>query len=461
MQIIKPNTKFDFVNRIKLFGSLSVGLVLLSLVGIATRGFNWGIDFAGGTELQVRFDQDVATADLRQALVDMGFEKNQVQDYGAPSDHEYLLRVERITSLSEARVARLREEAIAHFGADRLHSVVFEANQGDRLAMDFSLQIPEDAPKPAPVAADVDGGSQDGSSQDGSAGVSEPAPVDKEEQALKDQAAKEDNAVTALKQEVEDFFATAKVELRPNESVTASAVRDSRVELIVHFKGVSGRVVKTLTQKFGLACTDANAKQVCTNTKTCMSGHCRVDNRRTDYVDSTVSKELRTDGLLAIIYALIGILIYIAVRFDFYFSPGAVVALMHDVIITMGIFAWTGLEFDLTVVAALLTIVGYSLNDTIVVYDRIRETLPSEDKLKEQDRGTYVNTAINDTLSRTLLTSITTMLVIIALLFFATGVIKTFGIALLIGVTIGTYSSVFVASPVYLTLKKVLPGSER
>ncbi len=451
MQIIKPHTKFDFVGRIKIYGSISAGLMILAIIGMLVRGFNWGIDFAGGTELQVRFDQDVKAADLRQSLVDMGFKKNQVQNYGDPEDHEYLLRIERITSLTTARVDRLREAAIKKFGAERLHEVIFVPREGDHLVMNFSL------PKlaAAPVLAEDAGVNEDGGAQQ-----SAPAAAPSKEEQLKKKAAQTEKAIAGLKQEVHDFFAAEKIDLRPNDPIEAGSPRSGRVELTVHFKGVSGRIVQALTQRFGVACTADNAATVCSNTKTCDDGHCKVDNRRTDYVDSNVSKELRTDGLLAIIYALIGILIYIAVRFDFYFSPGAVVALVHDVTITMGIFAWTGMEFDLTVVAALLTIVGYSLNDTIVVYDRIRETMPSEDKVKESERGGYVNQAINDTLSRTLLTSITTMLVIVALLIFATGVIKTFGIAMAIGVTVGTYSSVFVASPVYLILRKWMPSNE-
>lgn len=456
MQIIKPNTKIDFVGRIKLLGGLSAGLVILSIVGMAVRGFNWGIDFAGGTELQVRFDQKVKAADLRKALVDMGFEKNQVQNYGDVGDNEYLLRIERITSLSAARVDRLREEAIKHFGDKRLHEVVFNPREGDHLLMNFSLPIPT-----ADDAAVAKTGEDAGMNEDGGAAQSKAADALSDEQKIKQQSLRTEKAIASLQQEVMNFFAKEKIDLRPNEPIKAGSVRSGRIELTVHFKGVSGRIVESLSQSFGVACTADNAASVCTSTKTCSSGHCKVDNRRTDYVDSNVSKELRTDGLLAIVYALIGILIYIAVRFDFYFSPGAVVALVHDVLITMGVFAWTGMEFDLTVVAALLTIVGYSLNDTIVVYDRIRETMPADDKVKESERPGYVNQAINDTLSRTLLTSLTTLLVIVALLVFATGVIKTFGIAMAIGVLVGTYSSVVVASPVYLVLRRMIPSKER
>ncbi len=436
MQLIKPGTKIDFMGRTRVFGGVSVGLVLLALVGIAARGFNWGIDFSGGTELQIRFDQQVATTEIRKTLVELGFDKNQVQPYGGPESHEYLVRVERITSLSDERVSRLREQALQHFGADKLHSLVFEPNAGDRIVFDFSVGK---AAEPDPVVEDG-----------GVAAASTP------EQQLAADVAHADRVTGELTGQIHDFFVAQGIELRSHDEIEFGQLQDDRLEAVVYFKGVADRIVQAMTKAFGVACAPENAAKVCVNTGTCLDGQCTADNRRTDYVDSNVSKELRTDGLLAIIYALIGILIYIAVRFDFFFSPGAVVALVHDVAITMGVFAWTGMEFNLTTVAALPTIVGYSLNDTIVVYDRIRETVPADDQLKGE-LSDYVNRALNATLSRTLLTSLTTLLVIAALLLFATGVIKTFGIALLIGLLVGTYSSIFVASPVYLMLKKGMP----
>ncbi|MFH1808442.1 MAG: protein translocase subunit SecF [Pseudomonadota bacterium] len=437
MQLIKPGTDYNFTGRVPLFGGISIGLVLLSLVGIATRGFNWGIDFAGGTELQVRFDSAVATTDIRRVLGEQGFDKNEVQPYGAVESHEFLVRIERVTSLGEDRVARLREEALKHFGAETLHAFVFEPSEGDRVALDFALP-----PITAPAVED--------------AGVSADAAV-QGEQLARARAQRDEKSVAELTVKVQDFFKAQGIELRAHDFIQFGQVRGDKVEALIYFKGVADRIVQSMTKAFGPACTAENAADVCKASNRCDSGKCAIDNRRTDYVDSNVSKELRTTGLLAIIYALLGILLYIAVRFDFYFSPGAVVAVIHDVTITMGIFAWLGLEFNLTTIAALLTIVGYSLNDTIVVYDRIRETLPTDDKLKE-DRASYVNRAINDTLSRTILTSGTTMLVVVALLIFATGVIQMFAVAMAIGITVGTYSSIYVASPVYLILKKMVPA---
>jgi preprotein translocase subunit SecF len=166
--------------------------------------------------------------------------------------------------------------------------------------------------------------------------------------------------------------------------------------------------------------------------------------RRQELVGPKVGKELRTKALMAILYALIGILIYISIRFEFRFAVGAVVALIHDVAITLGMFSLTGREVTLPVIAAFLTIVGYSLNDTIVVYDRIRE---NRRKLYGKSFVDIVNISINETLSRTLITSATTLFVVIALYFFGGEVIHDFAFALLVGVIVGTYSSIYVASP--------------
>ncbi len=168
-------------------------------------------------------------------------------------------------------------------------------------------------------------------------------------------------------------------------------------------------------------------------------------------ISATVGAAMFNKGLLAIIYALLGILAYIWLRFDIRYSPGAVVALAHDVLITLGIFAVFQIKFSLSIVAALLTIVGYSLNDTIVVYDRIRENTK---RMRQLDIRSVVNRSINETLSRTLLTSITTLIVVLSLLFFGGGLISDFALALTIGIIIGTYSSVYVASPVVVLLDR-------
>jgi preprotein translocase subunit SecF len=174
-----------------------------------------------------------------------------------------------------------------------------------------------------------------------------------------------------------------------------------------------------------------------------------IDVRRVEFVGPQVGEELTEQGGLAMLYALIGILIYVSLRFEYRFAIGSVVALIHDVVITLGFFSLTRIEFDLTVLAAILAIIGYSLNDTIVVFDRIRETFL---KLRKGTSEEIVNRALNDTLSRTLMTSLTTLLVVLALFMFGGEVIHAFSIALLFGIIIGTYSSIYIASNTILAM---------
>jgi len=173
------------------------------------------------------------------------------------------------------------------------------------------------------------------------------------------------------------------------------------------------------------------------------------DVRRVEFVGPQVGDELTEDGGLALLYSMFGILIYVAWRFEYKFALGSVAALAHDVLITLGLFSVFQLEFDLTVLAAILAVIGYSLNDTIVVYDRIRENFRL---LRKGSAESVMNVSLNQTLSRTLMTSLTTLLVLLALAILGGEIIHNFAIALLIGVVIGTYSSIYVASPLVLVL---------
>ena len=175
--------------------------------------------------------------------------------------------------------------------------------------------------------------------------------------------------------------------------------------------------------------------------------------QRTEIVGPKVSSELIQKGIIAIIIAVLLMLFYIWIRFEWQFSIGAVTALIHDVIITMGIFSFLQIEFNLSIIAALLTIIGYSMNDTVVVYDRIRENLR---KYKQMNIFDLINQSLNETMSRTLLTSVTTLLALFSLYFLGGEVLKGFTLAMIIGVFIGTYSSVFIASQIilYLNVKR-------
>jgi preprotein translocase subunit SecF len=174
-----------------------------------------------------------------------------------------------------------------------------------------------------------------------------------------------------------------------------------------------------------------------------------VEMRRVEFVGPQVGEDLTEQGILAVVYALVGIFLYVMFRFQWRFSVGAVVALVHDVVISIGLLSLFQIEFDLTVVAALLAVIGYSLNDTIVLFDRIRENFPRLRKSLPRD---VVNTSVNQVLSRTLMMSITTLLVLLALFIFGGQIIHSFAYTLIVGVIVGTYSSIYVASTALLYL---------
>jgi preprotein translocase subunit SecF len=205
-------------------------------------------------------------------------------------------------------------------------------------------------------------------------------------------------------------------------------------ETTVGLEGLAQRITAALEQSYG-------------------SG--KVEMRRVEMVGPQVGKDLREKGLLALMYALIGTLIYISWRFEFRFAVGAILALTHDVVVTLGAFSLFNKEIDLPIIAAFLAIIGYSLNDTIIIFDRIRENIGKHGK---EGFAAVVNRSVNETLARTILTSGTTLLVVVALFIFGGGVIHNFAFALLIGIIAGTYSTIFIASAFVIFWEKRRPG---
>jgi preprotein translocase subunit SecF len=291
MQLIKPDINLDFVGKRKAAVIFSAALILIGLISLVMKGGpEYGIDFAGGTLVQIKFEETTKAADIKGALKDLGLKGLTVQQFGDEAN-EFLVR-----------------------------------------------------------AQDVSG----------------------------------------------------------------------------ELKGLSQNILAALEKSYGAG---------------------KADVRRTEMVGPQVGKDLREKGLLAVLYAMIGILAYVTWRFEFRFAVGAVVALIHDVLITLGVFSLFGKEIDLPIIAAFLAIIGYSLNDTIIVYDRIRENMGKHGR---EGFHAVINRSINETLSRTILTSGTTLLVVLALFVFGGGVIHNFAFALLVGVIVGTYSSIFVASPLLI-----------
>jgi len=215
--------------------------------------------------------------------------------------------------------------------------------------------------------------------------------------------------------------------------------------VVQHFGSSKEVLIRLLPDAALNTATLSNKLLELINTKYSQKGELR----RAEFVGPQVGEELTEDGGLALLYALICILIYVTFRFEYRFALGSVAALAHDVIITLGVFSVFQFEFDLTVLAALLAVIGYSLNDTIVVFDRIRENFR---KLRKGTPVEIVNISLNQTLGRTIMTSLTTLLVLFALFFLGGEIIHDFALALIIGVLIGTYSSIYVASPITLAL---------
>ena len=217
-------------------------------------------------------------------------------------------------------------------------------------------------------------------------------------------------------------------------------------EAVVQHVGTSKGVMVRIPPRAGLNSADLSNK-VLEALKT--AAGTSVEIRQVEFVGPQVGQELLEDGGLAVVFALIGILFYVALRFELRLAVATVIATLHDLVITAGLVSLLGLQFDLTMLAAILTVAGYSVNDTIVVFDRIRENFR---KLRKEGPIEVMNRSINETLSRTLVTGPTTLFVLIALFYLGGGVIDDFALALILGVVIGTFSSIYVASPVALVL---------
>ena len=370
--IVPHGTHIDFVGKRRIAVTLSLlvnlAVILWSLPQI--HGLNFGVDFAGGTEMQVKFDKTVDPGEIRKTLESLGFKDASVQTYGPDSDHAYLIRVGRIALLTPEDVARIVAAVQARFPLQGQPH--FSPEVGDKI--DFEFQV-------MPSAADL-------------------------------RAVVESTGVRVR-------------EIREEAGLTAG----SRA-MAVLTQGIQDRVEKELFARF------AEAKpQVL----------------RVEYVGPAVGRELRNQGFKAIVYAMALIVIYVGLRFDFRFSPGVIIAMVHDAIVTLGYFAFTGREFNLASVAVILTVVGYSVNDTVVVYDRIRE---NQGKLKGKKLGDIVNISINEVLGRTFLTSFATALSLVGLLIFGVGTIFDFAAAMAIGIVSGTYSTWFIAAPMTIWLEE-------
>ena len=244
-----------------------------------------------------------------------------------------------------------------------------------------------------------------------------------------------------------DFSGGILIEAKLKEEVSLSKIRslldkENIGEFNIQNFDETGLMIRVSKGK------DDNQNVIVTKIKTILNANIsNIDYRKVDFVGPQVGKELIKKGLLALFLSFISIMIYIWVRFDWQFGIGAIAALVHDAVLTFGFFAITGLEFNLTSVAAILTIIGYSINDSVVIYDRIRENLR---KYKEMDLTKLLNISINATLSRTILTSGMTLISLLALILFGGEVLRSFSLAVFFGITIGTYSSIYISAPLLI-----------
>ena len=437
MQFVKPDTNIDFIGRKNLFLTISGIVVTISVILVLTIGLSYGIDFAGGTEIVIQFNGEkdkIPEIDaVRGTLKGIKDIKMDVQTFG-DMPGEYLIKMESITYLTEEKSNNVKAALVQEFGAENLQRFSASETGGDKI--EFHLpRMKQEAP--APVVPEP-------AAEEQAAAEGEEAPVVAE----KEEAPKAADPEALLPGEEKKEVPADAVDIEKLKALFAKAgVPAFDIKVDSRSTEDSYRYVVTLEGVYDVIRTALDAK----------FGAGTHELLKLDTVGPRVGEKLKQDGMLAVLYSLIGILIYIALRFEFKFAPGAVAALAHDVLITMGVFVVIRMDFDLTTIAALLTIVGYSLNDTIVVFDRIREHMGL---LKRMTIEEVFNKAINETLSRTLLTSLTTFMVVFVIWLLTVGSIQHFAFAMMIGVLIGTYSSIFIASPFVIILYKYMKKRE-
>jgi len=443
MQLIK-DTNIDFLSKRYIALIVSTIVIVAGIVSLVTKGGpNYGIDFAGGTEVRVRFAAEPDIGELRDTMGNLGLGDAVIQDFeGVEGVHETLIRVEKIEGVTGGE------------GGEGGHvaAMVIDGLRGDeaRQRLDRGLVDLNQSGRDAVRSLLLSGmaGADDGEAAGETPAAGEEMPADSAE----DAAGEADPAGLQ--------FTADDLELQESrgELVTGSASALQLAGAIIDFRDHTGGLITSYDQLRDIPGMTEEAMGIL-GEKTFLGEFAVVG---VDFVGPTVGVDLKAKAVKAVIWSLIGILAYITFRFKFHWGIGAVAALFHDVLITVGIFSIFNREFNLTVIAGLLTIVGYSLNDTIVVFDRIRDNLKA---MRRSPFPEIVNTSINQTLSRTLLTSLTTMIVVLSLFFLGGQVINNFAFALLVGVVTGTYSSIFVASPILnfwqqMLDKRARPGNK-
>lgn len=377
LNIVPPNTKFDFMKSAPTFAKVSIGLFIAAVLVIAIKGVNLGLDFAGGHEVSLQFAQQVTAEDVRTRLNRL-FPKvdTSVQSVEVPTSTGtfFMTRIERSEAVGEQELSALRAAFETEYGGAFVN-LQYNPDAGDVVKVEFT-----------------------------------------------------DTATQAGANLAFGRLTTVTEQAGQSVRTVRKVGREDQKRFEVVLEGIGATVVD------GMKELDPTVRAV-----------------RVEFVGPAVGKQLRNDGIVAILFALFGILVYIALRFDLFYGPGAIICLAHDAVITVALLSLLGAQFSLATIAGLLTLVGYSINDTIVVFDRIRETLGGAQGEAIDGR---INKAINETLGRTLMTSISTLLACFCLMVFGRGtVLAEFGLIMTVGILIGTYSSVYVAAPTFRALR--------
>lgn len=429
--------EIDFVGfRQKAF-VISGALIAVGIVSLAVRGGpNYGIDFTGGSLIQIHFDKPVMTDAIRSSLTKIGMSKAVIQRFGTASDFLITTKGEiGIDSVGpEILSVEISPNPTAGAALVTLRATVSDEYTGRSIVMVVEMSVDSAAPPgEGTVMSAVD--FFDSPREVASSAL----PIEWEPG--------ETRTIYVRAQDAKGNWGDAgSAKLYVTAKGVIGTPGELREEARPPDRGEAGEVA--LGRGMGQYVAEKLRADFPENPP-------RVD--REELVGPRVSKGLQGKAAFALAVGMLVILVYIGFRFTFRFGMGAVIALFHDVLITIGIFSIFNREITIPIVAALLTIVGYSINDSIVVSDRIRENLRT---MRKANFEAIVNSSINQTLSRTIVTSLTTMLVLFALLIFGGPVLRDFALALLIGVAIGTYSSIFVVAPVVIEWERLSPSKK-
>ena len=399
MELFKPGRQFDFMRQRVFWIPLSLFFVFASTVLCFFPGPNYGTDFRGGTEIEVAFTQPLAydgetgAGALRRAVEKSGFSTPDVIQVGDSEKNQFLVRVQDVSVISEDAKSQLKT----------------------------ALCVTEDAK--APVADEK-------ACPPNARATEVKFSLGGDKIATRYEA---DPDLNKIKQQIQSV-ANMRVRASPTNPQVVNP-RDHRVEIQLESKG--DQLMNGLRDKLGAAVPEHAL--------------------RVEWVGPKAGKQLRDSARNSVAIAIVFIMLYLAFRFDLRFAPGVVIACIHDAMVVIGVFILLRKEITLSTIGAVLTIVGYSMNDTVVIYDRIRENLS---KHRGKTFSQIINLSVSETLSRTLLTSGATMLSVLSFFYWGTGVIKDFALAMVVGIVAGTYSSIYVAAPLteWIDRKMAKPG---